>query len=440
MLKALHMKLFRYQRTKGQVATMLCLVAAALLFVLPDEPSTKPSTPGVAMQCVDAEGKPVAGAEVYLFQSKGGAGKRYVGSAKLTTDGQGRAICPDAIFSDPSGKYDRWMYARVPGRLVGAARSTRWPNRKPTNPEGRIEMVRSCSVEGRVSVPKGFDPTKVSVQVRTLHILTGSGPLDYQSFPRELTFPGLDTALPQIFECRPDATGKIRFDDIPERGRLYLFTKAEGLGEAQWMNQRGSFDVPIALELGRESFVSGLVLTPDGKPAPGMKVSARLAPRNPGKTIYLSSFETVTDANGLFTIHGLPETEFSLRIEDSKKTWTFRPIDKLIRSQENQVLTLSLERGNQVTGRVLDQSGKPVAGAGNSAAADGPGGSGLDHGSTDPDGCYRLVLPSGTALLYFNSVPEGFVYPNPQIVKELVINPGQAEVKDLDFVLQRANK
>jgi hypothetical protein len=201
------------------------------------------------------------------------------------------------------------------------------------------------------------------------------------------------------------------------------------------------FDLPISLNLQRESVVSDVVLSPDGKPAPGMKVIARLSPHNPAKIVYLTSFEAITDLNGLFSIHGLPDTGFELSIEDPKKSWTFRPLEnQLIPSQQDKVLTLTLESRVLVTGRVLDAADKPVAGASLVALAGKSGGPELDRGGTDSNGRYQLRLPAGTAVLYFIIVPEGFAYPKPQIVKELVVNPGQAEIKNLDFVLQREKR
>jgi hypothetical protein len=83
-----------------------------------------------------------------------------------------------------------------------------------------------------VTVPTGFDPTKVAVQVRTLHIFTGTGELEYQSFPRHDGFPGLDTALTKIFECRPDSGGRIRLGDqfrLPSgSARLYFTSLPDG--------------------------------------------------------------------------------------------------------------------------------------------------------------------------------------------------------------------
>jgi hypothetical protein len=74
-------------------------------------------------------------------------------------------------------------------------------------------MMPSRSVAGKVTVPNGFDPKTVTVSVRTMHITTGDGPWDYESFPRQSSFRGLDTSLPDIFESQPDLEGRFHFDD-----------------------------------------------------------------------------------------------------------------------------------------------------------------------------------------------------------------------------------
>jgi hypothetical protein len=96
-----------------------------------------------------------------------------------------------------------------------------------------------------------------------------------------------------------------------------------------------------------------------------------------------------------------------------------------------------METGTRVSGRVLDREGKPVEGASFSAIADSRDGPGLAHDFTAADGRYQFRLPAGVARLYFDSLPEGVAYPDPQMVKRLDIKPGQADIQDLDFILAR---
>ncbi len=386
------------------------------------------------MFCVDAQGIPVTGAEVHLFQRSDGTDGRYIHFGPFISDEQGKVDCREEFIDSKLRTFDRWVYARVPGRLVGVARSAKWKNSEPINPKFRVQLQASRSVAGLVSVPDGFDPSDVTVQIRTLHVVVGRSPMEFESFPREERFPGLDSALPEVFERRPDARGTFRFDDIPVRGRLYLITKGDRLAETQWRNDKDSFaGQPIKLTIERECILSGRVTLPDGSPSVGMEVSAR---RTSGA--YLSTLRAVTDQTGKFLIRGLPEAQFVFSIEDPKKLWTFRPIEDLHTVVGNpRNLTLEMERGVLVSGRVLDQDGQPVEGAAFSAISDNRSDAGLSHDLTDGSGHYQFRLPTGAARLYFNALPDGFEYPDPQIVKHLEVGSGQADIEDLNFTISR---
>ena len=391
----------------------------------------------VEVLCVDANGNPVAGAEVHLFQDTGGAQPRYLHSGPLKSGEDGKASYPRALFSNPLGNFDRWIYARVPGKLVGAARSARWSGTNIINSEARVKMMPSRSVEGLVKVPSGFTPSDVSVSVKTLHIVTGDGFMDYESFSRELVFQGLHNSLPANFVKTPDAQGRIRFDDIPVRGRLYLVTHAQGLGEAQWMNQNNVFEKPIELTVEKEARLLGQVLNPSGDPAAQVKVLARISEHTP----YSSTFTTMTDERGRFELKGLPTTKFGVSIQDDQKRWLFVPLENVQASDgPPKQLLLQLESGVEITGRVLDSQGKPVPHAHFSALADTSESPGLDHCTTDLQGRYRFLLPPGPAKLYFNALPDGFAYPKPQIIKRLSIQAGQGAVSGLDFTLKRKHE
>ena len=300
------------------------------------------------------------------------------------------------------------------------------------NPDFRVELQPSRSVEGVVTVPDGFNPAEVTVRIQVLHV-----GLKYNSFPRHLPFAGLETALPEIFDKRPDAAGRIRFDDVPVSGSLHLVTVGPGLAEAQWLNENKVFDKAIRLAIAKEGVLTGHVLSPEGKPAPGIEVTARLS-FVPGKTVYLSTFRTQTDGNGDFTLRGLPDTPFVLSLEDPSHRATVRPRERLsVAAGQTEDVTIRMQTGVAVTGRVFGPEGKPVEAAAISALADTQEGPGLADDMTDRDGRYRLRLPPGRARLYFNALPDGFVYPNPQVIKRLEIAEDQAAVEDLDFTIYR---
>jgi hypothetical protein len=398
---------------------------------------------GVTIVCVDRDGKPVAGAEVHLFQYIRDE-KNYVYSGSQSSDDNGNAIFDEAI-TDKDGNFDRFIYARVPGRLVGVSRSWSWNGRDVKNPDAQIVLQPSRTVEGQVTMPPGANPEDVTVVVRTMNVIYG--PVVFndesghhyskdESFPRTPYF--FDGALPEIFERRPDANGRIRFDDIPVAGRLYLCTRGKWFGEAQWWNASDSFDKPIELRVEDEARLLGTVVLPDGKPAGGMKVDARLSHR----AAYSSTFSAETADNGEFAIDGLPSMEFTVSIKDPNKEWVFRPVQHLqIRPGGFEQRTFSLEAGVKVSGRVVDQHGKPLEGTHLSAIAPHGERPVLDHDSTDAHGRFEFRLPAGAAELYFSGgLPDDIPYPRPQIVKRLEIQAGQGPIENLEITLQRQPK
>ena len=394
----------------------------------------------VPVQCVDADGRPVAGAEVYVFQYTGGDDDgRYEQSGPLTTDAEGRITGVAAVVRDDEGHFDRFFYARVPEKLVGVGRSANWKNRAVFNPEGRIEMRPSRSIEVFVSVPEGADPTAITVRAQSMTVYTGTRDFDFQMWTREDRFPGLDTALSNIFERRVRPDGRVQFSDVPVRGRLTLLTVGEGFGEAQWFNSGApNFDEPITLRVRKEAVLAGQVITPDGKPAADIEVLARISLQ---ARSYTSTFRASTDANGLYEIRGLPQTKLNVSVELGQTTGVMPPRERVVvRSGGTETLDLQLETGVAVTGRAVDEIGAPIAGAAVSALTDTEEASGLGHKMSADDGRFTLLLPSGGAQFYFNSLPDGFAYPVPQIFKKLDIKPGQEAVDLGDIVLKKAGE
>jgi beta-lactamase regulating signal transducer with metallopeptidase domain len=396
----------------------------------------------VSVLCVGANGKPVEGAEVHLYQGVRQAGvAHYLHFGPLKSDAQGQVQFPQALFVNSLGNFDRWVYARVPGKLVGVGRSARWIiQRDIVNPDARVQMMPSRSIEGHVTVSEGFDPRTVTVKVRTMDIATGDGDFALQSFPRQDNFRGLDTALPQYFESNPDKDGRFRLNDVPVRGHLYLVTSGKGLGEAQWRNdwQSRAFDKPIEIKVEKERKLVGRVVSPTGEPVGGAEVRARISILWRPSVMYLSTFQAVCDDAGRFQISGLPVVRLVVSATDPNHRWVFRPLEGIEGTEENgRELNLKMENAVELSGTVADSDGNPVEGAAISALADTQEGPGLDDNSTDQHGRYHLRVPAGGAHLYFNALPDGFEYPDPQIIKRVKISAEQPAIKDLNFTLKR---
>jgi hypothetical protein len=424
-----------------QPALVSCVFAAvAFAWVRPVARADEAAQETVDVHCVDGDGKPVAGAEVHLFQCVDlGDDGGYLRVGPLRSDTRGRAIGGRPRFIDDEGDFDRFIYARVPGKLVGVARSAKWKGQTARNADCRVVMQPSCSVEGKVLVPEPFDPAKVTVRVESMHVLRGpgrDGALDM--WPREETFRGLNTALADIFDCQPDSKGRIHFDDVPKHGRLYLTAHGEGLAEAQWRNSSDTLGGAFAIEMKPEGIVSGKVLSPEGEPVVGAIVAVQLSARARNGPVNLSTFKAATDEHGQFKIRGLPEYDFHLTTMDASKRFVARPRDELhVPASTGLEIKVQMENPVLVSGRVLDPDGKPVERAAISAIAGLANDVALDDTLTDADGRFQLRLPSGVARLYFSSLPDGFVYPVPQVVRRLEIQSGQPSIDDLEFTLER---
>ncbi|MCO6047736.1 carboxypeptidase regulatory-like domain-containing protein [Aeoliella sp. ICT_H6.2] len=403
--------------------------------------STRATSP-VPMFCVDADGNGVAGAEVYVFQHTGGDDGEYEQFGPFTTNAEGHAECAEAVFTSDVGNFDRFYYARLPGKLVGVSRSANWKNRSTFNVEGKVEMRPSRTIDGKVNVPEGFDPTSVKVVVRSLNVRTGPGELEFKMFPRHLPFATLDTALPQLFETIPDSNGAFRMHDIPVERGATLVTEARGLAEAQWYNRDGeNTKGPIELNCVPESVLTGKITTPDGSPAAGIEVTARIQSGMNRSVGFETTFRTVTDAEGRYELGGLPEWDLVMSVRDPQDRWIACPSEPFFLSPgSSETLDLQLEDGVMVSGRVTDPEGAPVEGAAISALVSNNLHSGVAGDSTDADGRYTLRMPSGTYELYFNSLPPGFAYPDPQIVRAFAIRKNQAAIDNMDFTLERGTE
>ncbi len=391
----------------------------------------------VEVECVDESGDPVEVAEVFLFQFDG---DRYQLFGPFISNMEGKIECEQELFSDDKGHYDRWIYARIKGESLGIARAVRFRNSEQViNPKHEVTLRPSRSVKGTVQVPPEFDPTKVRVHIQVLHVKSGDGMFDFDSLPRHERFPGLDTGLSEIFDCTPDAEGVFTFDDLPVNGRVYLVTHATGLGQSQWKNEGWHLEPDPELRIEKEVPVTGRVLTPDGTPASGITVGARLQAGQPMNPCHLSSFTGKTDSQGKFSISEVPHQKFTISIDAPDRKIVFHPQPDLIGDSSTGVkIELQTETPIRVAGRVVDQDNKPVKGAAISAIANPD--IGFDSDQTNEAGEFNLLVPSGKVQLYFNGLPAGFEYPDPQIVKEFEVKKGQADIESVEIVLERSSE
>jgi hypothetical protein len=195
-------------------------------------------------------------------------------------------------------------------------------------------------------------------------------------------------------------------------------------------------DELIRIRVENERRLMGRVVSPTGEPVVRAKVNARIS--DYALPIYVSIFRAVTDNEGRFQLSGLPAVPFNVWVSDPDDRWVHRPQESIEGTMaDGPELRLTMEAAVEISGKVVDSEGNPVEGAAISALADTREGSGLDDDVTDRLGRYRLRVSAGGAKLYFNALPDGFKYPDPQIIRNLAIAPDQPAITDLDFTLER---
>ncbi len=425
-------------QARGAIAAAIADVA-----VLPESAATRTpvvsTVDPVCVRCVAEDGRPVQSAQVWLFQGapRPDGRSHYRQFGPFTTDEQGD-VAFAASLTYGGGRFDRWVYARVAGKLVGVGRSLGGP--EDANGPIEVSMCPSRNVRGRVSVPDGTDPTTVTVRVNSFTISKAGMP--YVSFPRGPLFPGIDTALPEFFDRAPDAAGDFEFTDLPDGARIYLIAEGQGLGQAQYANiGMGVTEIPDVVEITMwsESVLSGVVSEPTGAPVSGAVV--RIRPNGVDGIFVTTGFETRSAADGSFRIPGLHSGRYDVFVESEGTEWVYRPTSIELRRGATLESALSMESAVRVSGVVVDASnGEPIQDALVGAVMPREFGTQprLDGARSDEDGRFELRLPRGGAQLYFMGIPRGYAYPEPQIVDELVVEKDGMPIEGLRFELKRA--
>lgn len=418
-----------------RLAALLVLGSLTAAALRAQEQRANPPLPRVEVRCLDVEDKPVADAEVHVFQARKGPDGRadYVASGPHRTDAEGVARTAIAMDFD-GGRFDRWFHARVPGKLVGAQRALR---HDPPAPMPTIRMVPSREVRGRVQVPEGFAATSVRVRLLSLQVLAGET-ASGTPFPRSPDLSGLTRTLPDLFDAAVAEDGTFALRDLPRRMRLYLAAEGIGLAHTQWSNvQLSELRVPDVIELtmSRESSVEGGVVGPDGRAVPDAEVTVRLEGHYVRQV-----FEARSGPAGKFRVAGLPAGDACLEVTSA--AGVMRPCALSFTAGEVlRVGNVALEVGIEVRGGVRCASdGAAVEGVGIGAITDGGHQWQLGWTSTNGEGRFVLRLPAGRCRLYVNNVPAGFQPPSARLEEllRLDVQRGDTSLDDVRFEIERA--
>ncbi|MBL7647614.1 MAG: sigma-70 family RNA polymerase sigma factor [Candidatus Hydrogenedentes bacterium] len=402
------------------------------------------------LRCVDEEGKPVAGAEVY-----------YVKCAYADTPTPGKSD-PKILIREPFGPTNSdtdgfvkvpavedsaefyQAYARVPNALVGT-----WgyrPTSQVLDWSKTITMVKSTRIAGTVRVPNGMDPSQVDINVLTVRIGLGVG----RGGPFEASSKYRPSFWPEVFSTRPARDGAFSIGDLPTGHSYYLAFTGAGLGEAQRFDFNANGETPLDVEMFPEATISGTVRYAAGGPAADVPVFAHPFSGQDMKLGFITAFETRTDALGRYTFKGLPDVSYSvLARHDGNPPSGISPVVpilELLPGSTQKDIDITIEQGALQEGTVTDKlSGDPIVGARlvalNPADEEyGPFAQAIGNATTDAEGKFAFRLPVGVSQIYISEVPEEFLSPDQQNKTLITVASGDTRLQPVTFQLAKKSE
>jgi uncharacterized GH25 family protein len=185
--------------------------------------------------------------------------------------------------------------------------------------------------------------------------------------------------------------GTFTIDDVMP-GRIELTATAEGYtrGSASGIDVAEGAAVPnVELRLERAARVKGRVTSSDGQPI----IGARVMSSEPGRRIGPLD-ANVTDADGNYELTSVAPGERNISFSKEGYIAATKTVDATAGKESR--LDATLDRGRELSGRVLDDSGQPVA-----AAEVRVEGEAMRPVQTDGDGTFRLTgLREGHVRLF----------------------------------------
>ena len=341
-----------------------------------------------------ADGKPIAGAQVYACRVDN-VGTPYQVVGRVQSGERGDFELSPPLFGEEYLLDYITFLAYKPGFAWGMSLSSRRQECPIV-----LLLLAPGSVAGRVLDLDGrpIRGAKVRPEVRLQH-----GYCYFQAGPAE---------GPPFPEATTDEAGAFRLDNLPVGAECTLSVEAVGYASQRYGPQhyygKDAFEVPkqgIEIRLGPESAVKGtLRWATTGKPVPGIPIFAAPLP-------YGSSRRGVTDANGAFLIRGLRAGEYRLL---SPSRWRMRELGgvlvasdpiKIGTGQVVEGISLQLTEGVIVEGRVLHaESRRPIPHAGvhlQRGQMEGPIHP-KDFSVTDSNGVFRLRTRLGKRRIVVN--------------------------------------
>ena len=196
------------------------------------------------------------------------------------------------------------------------------------------------------------------------------------------------------FAMTTDADGRFVFAGLPGNARLDLIASADGHPAQRLRVERDADPFVLEISLHPESTISGKVVH-DGKALAGLAVhcNPQHGYRDGGQD------DTVTDADGAFTLRHLWQGEFRVVVDPPEGLAHAYAIDVALPESRDLTLgTFHLTPGSVVAGQLTSEvTPDPVQDIG--VRASGPTHFGLDPTLSDDEGRYSFRLPPGNVSI-----------------------------------------
>jgi RNA polymerase sigma factor (sigma-70 family) len=397
---------------------------------------------GASGQVVDAQGRPVPGARVFLreWAIRRTAGMSEAQDRELRRTGKFADILAETRADDegrfrfegvaapsfPSAEDNRHLgKSWFPWDLVALAdgHGAAWARLTPRNQTSpvTIALPAESKLRGRVTGPGGRPIAGAAVRVSEIALLSARVRDSGTSEER------LDLNWSSVpIESTTDEEGRYEISHLPPERRISVVVTAEGHRQEYFLAATTDRPVP---DLEDTTYHSGRTIVANVPVRTGAidvelrptdhRLLGRLVAEGSGDPVVgamvLNGWERVgkTDADGRFTIEELSAGTIELHAKAEDEAWA--PLDVALEIPAGEKVverTFHLPHGVAVSGRVTDGAGGPVAGARlryeHAADAEGvPTLFGLEA-TTDAQGGFRLAVPAGRGSIVLVGVPAGY--------------------------------
>jgi len=293
--------------------------------------------PGATLEgvVVDPRDRPIAGAQVGV--------RAVTRTARHIAEPEEDILTSaDGSFSIPDLKPGEKVMLFV--SKLGYVRATFNGIEVPPVTPLRVVLTPGVRVAGRV-VDEGGDPVagaSVRLTPAGTTMVTSRGPME--------SMRGFAVS---------ETDGRFAIEGV-EAGKVRLVATAQGFleGEVPGFDVVTGRDIDdLEVVLRRGSVVTGRVTGPDGAPVSGARVQMV---EEAGRGSYRMGGSASSDGDGNYRLEGVPEGAHSFAAQGEGLQRAVRDLE--VRTGENR-LDFRLEGGHEVSGRVVDSSGQPAAGA-----------------------------------------------------------------------------